>query len=164
MTDPLTAFDEPSDAPGKEAEQPTADTNVPEQPAAPASEPEPKPKRKSAPRRKAAAKAPADAEGTQKEASKMSGPIKDTTDVAKAARLTSERVTIILEENDNIPPTGQFIGINGKGYLLKPGEEVSVPRGVVDVLNDAVEFRPLVQDGRVTGYRKALRFPYRVMN
>ena len=31
-----------------------------------------------------------------------------------------KRVRIVLEDNDTIPPTGQFIGVNGKGYILRP--------------------------------------------
>jgi len=54
----------------------------------------------------------------------------------------AQRVKIILEENDNIPPTGLFIGINGRSYLLRAGEEVDVPVEVIEVLNDAVEDVP----------------------
>ena len=75
------------------------------------------------------------------------------------------RVTIILEENPDIPPNGQFVGFNGKGYLLVPGHKVSVPVGVVSVLNDAVEKRPVLgNDGVISGWRDALRFPYRIVH
>jgi len=71
-------------------------------------------------------------------------------------------VRIVLEENENIPPSGQFIGHNGKGYLLRPGVEVDVPAVLCDILDQAIEDRPVVgPDKRVVGYRKALRFPYR---
>jgi hypothetical protein len=55
-----------------------------------------------------------------------------------------ETVKILLEENDNIPPTGQFFGINGKGYLHPPGEEVNVPKAVVEVLDHAVMSTPVI--------------------
>ena len=75
-----------------------------------------------------------------------------------------KRIRIILEENDNISPTGQFIACNGRAYILRPGEEADVPEELVSVLNDAVEDRPIVgPDSRVVGWRKALRFPYRVI-
>lgn len=81
------------------------------------------------------------------------------------ASLAAEgRVRIVLEENDEIPPTGQYIGLNGVGYLLVPGEPADVPRGVISVLNAAVRDKPITQDGRIVGYRQALRFPYRVVN
>lgn len=76
----------------------------------------------------------------------------------------TERVNIILEENDNIPPTGLFIGINGRSYQLVAGEEVSVPVEVLNVLDDAVEDVPRVDGNRnVVDYRRKMRFPYRII-
>lgn len=74
-------------------------------------------------------------------------------------------VRIVLEENDNIPPTGQFISVNGRTWMLRPGEEVEVPVAVVNVLNDAVQDVPTIDPGtkQVTGYRKRHRFPYRII-
>lgn len=76
----------------------------------------------------------------------------------------SERVKVILEENDNIPPTGLFIGINGRSFMLRAGEECSVPKDVLGVLDDAVEEVPRVDgDNNVVEYRKKMRFPYRIV-
>ena len=74
-------------------------------------------------------------------------------------------VRIVLEENDNIPPTGQFIALNGRTWMLRPGEEADVPLGVVNILNDAVQDVPQIDQAskQVIGYRKRLRFPYRVV-
>ena len=74
------------------------------------------------------------------------------------------RVRILLEENDGIPPTGQFFGAQGKGYVLRPGEEADVPMSIVNILDSAVMSVPVVDSGkRVTHYRDRLRFPYRVI-
>lgn len=77
----------------------------------------------------------------------------------------SKRVKIMLEENENIPPTGQYFGINGRSYVLRPGIEAEVPVELINVLNDAVQDVPQVDPytNQVTGYRKKLRFPYRVI-
>lgn len=77
-----------------------------------------------------------------------------------------KRVTIILEENDNIPPTGQFIQVNGRGYMLQAGEPASVPIEIVRVLDDAVMSVPQLDPTtkQILGYRNKLRFPYRVVN
>lgn len=85
---------------------------------------------------------------------------------AGVAPLTNaKRITIILEENDDIPPTGLFVGINGRSYLVRAGEEVSVPEEVVYVLNDAVMATPRTdQQGNVVDYRNKLRFPYRIVS
>lgn len=74
-----------------------------------------------------------------------------------------ERTWIILEENDEIPPTGLFVGVNGTGYLVKPGEPVSVPACVIDVLNNAITTMPVTDPAtkRVIGHRERMRFPYR---
>lgn len=76
----------------------------------------------------------------------------------------ASRVKIILEENDNIPPTGLFIGSNGRSFLIRPGEEVEVPVEVIEVLNDAVEDVPRTDgNNNVVDYRKKMRFPYRLI-
>jgi hypothetical protein len=71
-----------------------------------------------------------------------------------------KRVRIILEENDEIPPTGLYVGVNGKGYLIKAGEEVSVPESVIEVLKNAIKDKPIMESGRIVRYRKASRFPF----
>lgn len=84
---------------------------------------------------------------------------------AKAAGVDTERrVKIMLEDNDQIPPTGQFISINGRTFMLQSGVEVEVPECVLDVLDHAIMSVPVV-DGTnsVVGYRDRLRFPYRVI-
>jgi len=72
-------------------------------------------------------------------------------------------VSITLEENENIPPTGLFVGMNGRGYLLKPGEKADVPQGVVDILDNAIMSTPIVDPStkRVVGHRDRMRYPYR---
>jgi hypothetical protein len=72
-------------------------------------------------------------------------------------------VKIMVEENDDIPPTGLFVGLNGRGYLIRPGEEVEVPAGVVEVLTNAVMSVPQVdpQTRQVVGYRERMRYPFR---
>lgn len=84
-------------------------------------------------------------------------------DVA-AVPVELKRVKIILEENEHIPPTGQFFGVQGKGYVLRPGEIAEVPVSIINILNCAIMSVPIV-DGtqRVVGYRDRLRFPYRVV-
>lgn len=72
---------------------------------------------------------------------------------------------IVIEENDDIPPTGLPIGLNGMVYVIRPGEEVDVPPGVLEVLDHAVMSVPQVdpQTKQVVGYRDRMRYPYRVV-
>lgn len=74
-------------------------------------------------------------------------------------------VRIILEENENIPPTGLFVGDNGRGYLIRAGEEVDVPLGVLEILKQAVTAVPQVdpQSLQVIGYRNKMMYSYRVV-
>lgn len=82
---------------------------------------------------------------------------------AASAPANPNRVDIILEENDEIPPTGLFIGINGRSYLLQPGMKASVPVGIIDILDNAVMSTPKIDPTtrRVVGYKERLRYPYR---
>jgi hypothetical protein len=98
-------------------------------------------------------------------------PVKPTpaarTPKAKTAPVgMPQTVRIVIEENDSIPPTGLFVGLNGKGYLIRPGEEVNVPRGVMEILDNAVMSAPQIDPGtrRVVGYRERMRYPYRVIS
>lgn len=89
--------------------------------------------------------------------------IKRKATMKEAAKPEGEKwYTILLEENDDIPPTGQFFQLNGKPYILQPGKKVSVPEGIISILNDAVTSTPIMDGSNtVIGYRDRLRFPYR---
>jgi hypothetical protein len=76
----------------------------------------------------------------------------------------NRRVEIVLEDNDQIPPTGQFFGHDGNGFMLRAGVPVIVPIEIVDILNNAVYSAPEVDQNtrQVVGYKPRLRFPYRI--
>jgi hypothetical protein len=76
-----------------------------------------------------------------------------------------KRVWLVLEDNDNIPPTGQFFGHNGVGFMLKPGVAAEVPVELLDILNNAVYEAPEVDQAtrQIIGYKPRLRFPYRLI-
>jgi hypothetical protein len=88
---------------------------------------------------------------------------------AKTAPKGEKMITIHLEENENIPPTGQFIqygaGHTLRSFMLRPGEDVSVPEAILHILDAAVQDVPQIDQTtkQVVGYRKKLRFPYRVV-
>lgn len=72
-------------------------------------------------------------------------------------------VRIVLEENEDIPPTGLFLGHNGRGFLLQPGQPVDIPRELLGILDNAVMSQPQLDPTTKTivGYRDRLRYPYR---
>ena len=86
--------------------------------------------------------------------------------VAQKANMPAGRVWIILQENPAIQRgQGQFFGINGMGFLLRPGKKAYVPQGIVDILENAVEEIPDVDPDtlQVVGWRKRLRYPYSIV-
>ena len=74
---------------------------------------------------------------------------------------TEKSYDITLHASDEIPPNGQFIGVNGAQYYLKPGVRTRVPAGVLGVLDNAVQSVPERDDtGRVIGWKDAPRLTY----
>lgn len=87
--------------------------------------------------------------------------------LTRAERLAGEkRVKIMLEDNDEIPPTGQFFGLDGRSFMLRPGVEALVPVGLLAILNDAVKSVPVTDPitHQVMEFRNRLRFPYRLLS
>lgn len=79
-------------------------------------------------------------------------------------RSLPSKVRIMLEDTERIPPTGQFFGVNGASYMLRAGEPALVPRGIVDILDNAVESHPIKNSAnQIVGSRNRHRFPYRIL-
>jgi hypothetical protein len=74
-----------------------------------------------------------------------------------------DRVWIVLDDNDDIPPTGLFLGHNGTGYIIQTGVPVPVPEFILGILDDAVMAAPLIDPKtlQVKGYRPRPRYTYR---
>lgn len=95
-----------------------------------------------------------------------SPPSVDAKPVKKASiGMQKDYVHIILEESENMPPTGLPIGVNGKGYILRAGEPAWVPPAVIEVLDNAIQAMPRKDSNtlKVIGTRSRRRFPYRLV-
>jgi len=56
------------------------------------------------------------------------------------------------------------VGVNGKQWLIKRGEEVEVPRGVAEALKDAVRYEVgYDQADQSTPIREVQAYPYSVV-
>lgn len=92
---------------------------------------------------------------------------KKMTDEQKAALAKAgvKTTRIIVDQTEAIPPSGLFLGHNGRTFMIQPGVEVDVPNFLIDLLNDAVMTQSITdpETHRVVGHRNRLRFPYRVV-
>jgi hypothetical protein len=75
-------------------------------------------------------------------------------------------IRIILDESDDIPPSGLFLQHNGRPFMLQPGVEVDIPLFLQEILDHAVLSMPVVnpQTRQITGYRSRLKHTYRVVS
>lgn len=83
----------------------------------------------------------------------------------EAEKLKAGWKRIVLDENELIPPTGQFFGDNGVGYILRPGEEALVPPGIIEILENATT-AVAVKDPttlEVVGYRQKRMYPFTIL-
>ena len=76
-----------------------------------------------------------------------------------------DTVWVVIEEHDEIPPTGLFLGHNGVGFLAQTGYPLPLPKYLLNILDDAVVSMPVLdpKTQQVTGYRDRRRFNYRVV-
>lgn len=83
---------------------------------------------------------------------------------AKSADPKADYVRIKLAHNRDIPPSGLYLGHNGKGYLLKPGVEADVPEFLLDILDNAVQSVPVTgPNGQVESWEEQPRFMYSII-
>lgn len=70
------------------------------------------------------------------------------------------RDQIVLSPSMNIPKEGQYIGLNGFGFLAKPGVEIDIPRPVRKMLDTLIITETLQDDQNRWYTRDIPRFPY----
>lgn len=86
-----------------------------------------------------------------------------TTKAAEPEDPMERLVCITLHDSKEIPPGGQFVGVNGKQFWIKPGVKVIVPRYVCAALDNAIVGVPDVNDKmQVVGVRNTPRLTYTV--
>lgn len=77
------------------------------------------------------------------------------------------RIRIIVNEGSEKEPPEVFVGVNGRPYKIQRGVEVSVPKSVVHVLENAVEVRWVKerdnQGNERSTPRRVRRFPFTVL-
>lgn len=72
-----------------------------------------------------------------------------------------EVVDITLSDCDEMGPTGQYFGVNGRGFVLLPNVRYTVPKYLLSAIDNAVTGKPVVaRDGSLQGFRHVTRFPY----
>lgn len=70
---------------------------------------------------------------------------------------------ISLHDNEDIPPTGQFFGVNGRAFQLRSNTWYKVPSWLLSSIDNCVVDRPVQDDQlRLIGVRPMKRFPYEI--
>ena len=92
-------------------------------------------------------------------------PAKPAKKKAVPEAIAKNTIRIILEESDDIPPTGLFLGHNGNTYMIRPGLEVDIPLFLKEVLDHAVITVPQIDPVTkgIVGWRSRQKYAYRVV-
>ena len=92
-------------------------------------------------------------------------PMKSTKKKAVPEAVAKNTIRIILEESDDIPPSGLFLGHNGNTYMIRPGMEVDIPLFLKEVLDHAVITVPQIDPVTkgIVGWRSRQKYAYRVV-
>jgi len=82
-----------------------------------------------------------------------------TTTKLEKKKASKDMVTIIVatKEDDDQPVP---VGLNGKVYRMVRGEEVTVPKGVVEILNNA---KQRIRDKKTGQDREILSYPFQIV-
>ena len=92
-------------------------------------------------------------------------PAKSTKKKAVPEAIAKNTIRILLEESDDIPPSGLFLGHNGNTYMIRPGMEVDIPLFLKEVLDHAVITVPQIDPVTkgIVGWRSRQKYAYRVV-
>lgn len=66
---------------------------------------------------------------------------------------------IILHPTEDMPKQGQYFGLNGYGFQIKPGEEVDIPRPLRQMIDNCITTK-LIQENGEEYIKNYPRFPY----
>lgn len=70
------------------------------------------------------------------------------------------RDRVIINENSRIPKEGQFISLNGYGFLAKPNAEIDLPRPVLEMLDTRIETETIQDEDGKSFTRDIKRITY----
>lgn len=70
---------------------------------------------------------------------------------------------IKLNDNDEMPPTGQFFQVNGRFFILKAEMWHRVPSFLLSMIDEAITEKPVTnENNQLVGTRPQKRFTYEV--
>lgn len=70
---------------------------------------------------------------------------------------------VIIQESSDIPREGQFVGLNGYSYLIKPGFEVDLPRPVRLMLDTRIRTETIQGEDGKDHHRHIKRIVYQLV-
>ena len=70
------------------------------------------------------------------------------------------RDRIVIHDNPQIPKEGQFLALNGYAFLVKPGQEVDIPRPVRLMLDTRIQTETQQDQNGDTHTREIPRITY----
>ena len=74
------------------------------------------------------------------------------------------RDRVIINENEKFPMEGVFVSLNGYAYQIKPGEEIDLPRPVLEMLDTRFTDVPITdREGRIIDTKQVKRVTYTVI-